>query len=130
METMVQTRCGRVRGATAANGVCAFLGISYAAPPVGANRLRPAQPVEPWTGIRDATVIGPEPPQPQFDRTISGLLFDPAVMGDDCLNLNIWTPDPGRWGCRSWSSAPAAPSGSTPAAATTAAASPATGWCS
>jgi para-nitrobenzyl esterase len=99
MEAIVQTRCGRVRGTTAANGVCAFLGISYAAPPVGANRLRPAQPVEPWTGIRDATVIGPEPPQPQFGMDdVSGLLFDPAVMGDDCLNLNIWTPDLGAVG--------------------------------
>ena len=99
MQAIVQTRHGQVRGTTAANGVRAFLGVSYAAPPVGANRLRPPQPVEPWTGIRDATVIGPEPPQPQFGMDdASGLLFDPAVMGDDCLNLNIWTPDLGAVG--------------------------------
>ena len=77
----------------------AFLGVSYAAPPVGALRLRPPRPVEPWTGVRDATELGPEPPQPQFDPAdASGLLFDPAVPGDDCLNLNIWTPDPGAAG--------------------------------
>ncbi len=96
MDLIVQTGCGRVRGTTASNGVCAFLATSYAAPPIGAHRLRPSQPVEPWTGIRDATRIGPEPPQPQFETAdVSGLLFDPAVMGEDCLNLNTWTPDVG-----------------------------------
>jgi len=99
MDAIVRTRHGQVCGSTAADGVCAFLGIGYAAPPVGANRLRPPQPVEPWTGVRDATVLGPEPPQPQFGiDDPSGLLFDPAVMGDDCLNLNVWTPDPGAVG--------------------------------
>jgi para-nitrobenzyl esterase len=98
MDTIVRTSNGQVRGRTS-DGVSAFLGVSYAAPPVGAHRLRPPQPVEPWTGVRDATVLGPEPPQPQFGMDDpSGLLFDPAVMGDDCLNLNIWTPDPGAVG--------------------------------
>ena len=95
MDTVVETRNGRVRGSTR-DGVSAFLGISYAAPPVGAHRLRPPRPVEPWTGVRDATAFGPEPPQPQFGMADpSGLVFDPAVPGDDCLNLNVWTPDPG-----------------------------------
>jgi para-nitrobenzyl esterase len=98
MDAIVRTRYGDVRG-LAADGVCAFLGISFAAPPVGGNRLRPPQPVVPWSGVRDATVLGPEPPQPEFDRNDpTGMLFDPAVMGDDCLNLNIWTPDPGAAG--------------------------------
>jgi carboxylesterase type B len=90
MEAIVQTGYGQVRGIPAASGVCAFLGISYATPPIGANRLRGAQPLEPWTGVRDARTIGPEPPQPQI-RTgdVSGPLLDPAVMGEDCLNLNI-----------------------------------------
>jgi para-nitrobenzyl esterase len=94
METVVRTRTGQVRGRTS-EGVAVFLGIPYAAPPVGRLRLRPPEPVEPWTGVRDATVLGPEPPQPQFGQNDpSGLIFDPAVPGDDCLNLNIWTPDP------------------------------------
>jgi para-nitrobenzyl esterase len=98
MDTIVTTTHGQVRGITT-DGVCAFLGISYAAPPVGANRLRPPRPVRPWTGVRDATVLGPEPPQPQFPREDpTGMLFDPAVPGDDCLNLNVWTPDPGSSG--------------------------------
>ena len=66
MDTIVSTRTGQVRG-RASDGVSAFLGISYAAPPVGAGRLRPPRPVEPWAGVRDATALGPEPPQPQFD---------------------------------------------------------------
>jgi para-nitrobenzyl esterase len=98
MDAIVRTTYGPVRG-LAADGACVFLGISYAAPPVGAGRLRPPQRVAPWSGVRDATVLGPEPPQPQFDRDDpTGMLFDPAVMGDDCLNLNIWTPDPGAAG--------------------------------
>jgi para-nitrobenzyl esterase len=98
MDTIVSTRNGQVRGRIR-DGVSSFLGVSYAAPPVGAFRLRPPQPVEPWTGVRDATALGPEPPQPQFPRDDpSGMLFDPAVPGDDCLNLNIWTPDPGAAG--------------------------------
>jgi para-nitrobenzyl esterase len=92
MDTIVRTSNGRVRGRTI-DGVSTFLGVSYAAPPVDANRLRPPQPVDSWTGVRDATALGPEPPQPQFDRTDpTGMLFDPAVPGEDCLNLNIWTP--------------------------------------
>jgi para-nitrobenzyl esterase len=98
MDVIVETKHGRVRG-VATGGVCGFLGIAYAAPPVGTNRLRPPRPVESWTGVRDASVIGPEPPQPQFaGNDPSGMLFDPAVPGDDCLNLNIWTPDPGAVG--------------------------------
>ncbi len=96
--TVVRTRYGQVRGLIA-DGVNAFRGIPYAAPPVGAGRLRPPQPVQPWTGVRDATALGPEPPQPQFPRDDpTGMLYDPAVPGDDCLNLNIWTPDLGAVG--------------------------------
>jgi para-nitrobenzyl esterase len=99
MDAIVRTVHGQVRGTRAANGVHAFLGVPYAAPPVGTNRLRPPQPVQPWPGVRDATELGPEPPQPKFGvEDVSGLLFDPAVVGDDCLNLNVWTPDLGAAG--------------------------------
>ncbi|GAA3178388.1 carboxylesterase family protein [Blastococcus jejuensis] len=97
MDTIVATRNGRVRGTTD-DGVSVFLGIPYAAPPFGANRLRPPQPPASWTGVRDATVLGPEPPQPQFGPDPTGLLYDPAVPGEECLNLNVHTPDPGASG--------------------------------
>lgn len=53
---------GRLRGKTV-DGVRAFLGVPYAARPFGVNRLCPPAPVEPWSGVRGALVLGPEPPQ-------------------------------------------------------------------
>jgi para-nitrobenzyl esterase len=98
VDTILPTRHGRVRGTTA-DGVSAFLGVPYAAPPRGADRLRPPRPVDPWAGVRDATRPGPKPPQPSFGvRDPSGLVYDPAEVGEDCLNLDIWTPDPGTSG--------------------------------
>ncbi|MDE3229477.1 MAG: carboxylesterase family protein, partial [Chloroflexota bacterium] len=52
-DPVVRTRSGAVRGALSA-GVNVFKGVPYAAPPFGANRLRPPQPVTPWSGVRDA----------------------------------------------------------------------------
>ncbi len=76
--------CGSV-----ADGVYTFLGVPYAAPPFGANRLLPPQPVESWDGVRDATRFGAEPPQVSPPWSVLGR----AGTGEDCLNLNIWTPD-------------------------------------
>ena len=77
-----------------------FLGVPYAAPPFGANRLRPPRPVEPWSGVRDAIAFGAEPPQlkPPPDHPAAAMVWDPAEPGEDCLNLNIWTPDPAAHG--------------------------------
>ncbi len=93
---IVPTRQGLVRGSHA-DGVYVFKGIPYAAPPFGSNRLRPPQPVEAWSGVRDALAWGFEPPQPRIavDDPAAALVWDPAVPGEDCLNLNVWTPVPG-----------------------------------
>lgn len=91
---VVKTRYGEVRG-TVADGVHIFKGIPYAAPPFGANRLRPPQPVAPWSGVRDALTFGPKPPQPTYPPDISALLPELVSSGEDCLNLNIWSPDLG-----------------------------------
>ena len=53
MNTVVKTRSGEVRG-TSSDGVHAFKGVPYAAPPFGNLRFRPPQPVEAWSGVRDA----------------------------------------------------------------------------
>ena len=96
--TIVSTRAGRVRGAVG-NGVHAFRGVPFAAPPFGADHLRAPQPVEPWAGVRDALVDGAKPPQPPFPGTENApAAWDRAPVGEDCLNLNIWTPDPGAVG--------------------------------
>ena len=65
--TVTQTACGKVRGAEIADGVLAWRGIPYAAPPAGELRLRPPRPPEPWDGIRDALQYGNRSLQPEFD---------------------------------------------------------------
>ena len=62
MNPVVKTRYGEVRGSVA-DDVNTFKGIPYAAPPFGANRLQPPQPVAPWSGVRDALTYGPKSPQ-------------------------------------------------------------------
>ncbi len=90
MEEVVKTVHGELRGSVT-DGVYAFLGVPYAAPPAGANRLRPPQPVEPWDGVRDATRFGAAPPQVAPPES-AGSDWDADVTGEDCLNLNVWTP--------------------------------------
>lgn len=69
-----------------ANDDAAFLGVPYAAPPVGDWRWKPPQPVEKWDGVREATKFGPACPQ-----LPAGWL--PTIPWDEnCLYLNVWTP--------------------------------------
>jgi para-nitrobenzyl esterase len=92
---VVTTRHGQVRGQVA-DGVAAFKGIPYAAPPFGPNRFQPPQPPKSWDGVRDALAYGAVPPQPAYPPPFDQLLGDQGVTGEDCLNLNVWTPDPSR----------------------------------
>ncbi|HVK39990.1 MAG TPA: carboxylesterase/lipase family protein [Candidatus Kapabacteria bacterium] len=92
IDATVETRHGRVRGAVV-DGVCAFKGIPYAAPPFGANRFRPPQPPEPWGGTRDALEFGPKVPQVPFPPPWDVLLKDEVDIGEDCLTLNVWSRD-------------------------------------
>ena len=78
------TANGAVRGL--ANGaVDEFLGIPYAAPPVGALRWQPPQPAASWSGVRDATQFAPHCPQ-------SASPFGQASTSENCLFLNVFTP--------------------------------------
>ncbi|NEB57330.1 carboxylesterase family protein, partial [Streptomyces griseus] len=86
---------GTVRGAVE-RGVAVFRGIPYAAEPVGALRFRAPAPPEPWTGVRETVAYGPTAPKRPYAPPLDRLLPDPAVPGDGCLNLNVWTPSPGR----------------------------------
>ena len=93
--TEVATTAGRLAGETIPAGFV-FKGIPYAAPPFGANRFRPPQLPEPWHGVREAKHFGPTCPQrsldPSPERTTH---FNGNGIGEDCLTLNVWMPDPG-----------------------------------
>ena len=54
--------------------------------------------MEAWPGVRDATSWGPKPPQLPYPPPWDRLIPERGPLGDDCLNLNIWTPDPGAAG--------------------------------
>lgn len=73
-------------------GSAVFLGVPYAAPPFGEHRFAPPAPVAAWDGTRDALRFGPTAPQPDPVATI---IPEPVERGEDCLNLNIFTPDVG-----------------------------------
>jgi para-nitrobenzyl esterase len=86
-------RSGVVEGATDGD-VTRFLGVPFAAAPFGVHRMAPPQPVEPWAGVRPARDYGPTAPKEPYPPQFRVLLPEIDIPGADCLNLNIWTPDP------------------------------------
>ena len=89
----VSTTGGAVRGVRAGD-VVAFLGIPYAAAPVGERRFRAPEPAPRWSGVRDAVAHGPTAPMPGYPPPFDALLPNPTIPGDEYLNLSVWTPDP------------------------------------
>ncbi|MEV6171575.1 carboxylesterase family protein [Streptomyces sp. NPDC051954] len=83
----IRTEQGQVSGSDHDNGVSAFLGLPYAAPPVGGLRFAPPTPAEPWVGVREATAFGNAGIQ-----ILPGGSDLRAAQSEDCLYLNVWTP--------------------------------------
>lgn len=84
--TTIALADGTIEGEVA-GGTRRFLGIPFAAPPVGALRWRPPQPPAPWSGTLQTKSFSSACPQ------------RPSTLGtpsenEDCLYLNVWTPDP------------------------------------
>jgi para-nitrobenzyl esterase len=72
---------GTVRGMVD-NGVAAFKGIPFAAPPIGNLRWQAPQPVIPWSGVKQTSAFAL--PCAQVSRAV-------PESSEDCLYLNIWT---------------------------------------
>jgi len=89
----VDTVHGPVGGHADGDGVLSFLGIPYAAPPVGPRRFMPPVPPQPWTDVRYGRDYGPTAPQVRAAGPVAQLLPGEPILGEDYLNLNIWTPD-------------------------------------
>ena len=99
LETRIST--GLVRGKmTDTEGIVSFLGIPFAAPPVGELRWRAPEKPQPWEGVRDCFDYGYS--CWQRDNSQSPYILKcmaenpvkprPLRMSEDCLYLNVWTP--------------------------------------
>jgi len=92
------------------SGISTYLGIPYAAPPVGNLRWKAPQEVAPWTKTRKCVEFGAACPQPSKENNAvekAGAIAKPgasssaspkkrnAGYSEDCLYLNVWTPAKG-----------------------------------
>jgi para-nitrobenzyl esterase len=86
----VKTAEGKVHGKTINDGkVKAFLGLPYAAAPVGELRWKAPQPPAKWNGARDATKFGAHCAQ---NPVFADLVSLDSGSSEDCLFLNVYAP--------------------------------------
>ena len=89
---IVETSAGKVRGVIQA-GTYTFRGIPYGASTAGSNRFMPPRKPEPWAGVRETFQNGPT--APQLGNPPNALILnhkEPAMQGEDCLVMNVFTP--------------------------------------
>jgi para-nitrobenzyl esterase len=86
----VKTEQGNARGKTINDGkVRAWMGLPYAAPPLGYLRWKAPQPAAKWSGERDATNYGAHCAQ---NVVFQDMIFQDNGGSEDCLFLNVYTP--------------------------------------
>jgi para-nitrobenzyl esterase len=85
--TSIRLADGELQGSLE-DGARRFAGIPYASPPIGGLRFKAPVRNEPWSGVRDATIFGGRCAQPSSLNTGDG------TDNEDCLYLNVWTPEP------------------------------------
>ena len=99
----VATTAGMIRGAYD-NSIWSFKGIAYGADTGGRGRFRPPKPPVPWSGVRSCVDYGPSCPQMTIEQMLGvapsalaeeymGVLNTEVAVSEDCLVLNVWTPD-------------------------------------
>jgi para-nitrobenzyl esterase len=88
---LVRIETGWAEGRVEKDGVRAFLGLRYAAPPTGALRWRPPQPAPMASEVIHADRFGPECPQPLRRHDLNHY-FGEEPTGEDCLFVNVWVP--------------------------------------
>jgi para-nitrobenzyl esterase len=84
-DMVVLTDKGYIRGVETPE-LRKFLGIPYAAPPVGNRRWRAPNPVAPWNGVRDTSQFAPHCAQ------LEDVFIGEPSTSEDCLYLNVFTP--------------------------------------
>jgi para-nitrobenzyl esterase len=92
-DVVVTVAGGRLRGVER-GAVTSWLGVPYAAPPVGPRRFRAPAPVEPWAGVRPAL----EPAGASLQARSAGGRARAlgSAVGEDCLYLNVHVPTAAR----------------------------------
>lgn len=86
----VKTAQGAAKGKWTRNGTQkAFLGLPYAAPPIGNLRWKAPEPATTWSGVRDATKFGARCEQ---WHVWDDYIFQDAGPSEDCLFVNVYTP--------------------------------------
>lgn len=90
---VTQTTAGQVRGHIR-NGIYTYKGIPYAT----AKRFEAPQKMEPWSAIRSSMTWGPVAPLQRPTTSVSDeieFVFDHdwGYTSEDCLVLNVWTPN-------------------------------------
>ena len=92
LQTTIKIQAGSIAGLSLGKGrdVKAYLGIPFAAPPVGDRRWKPPEEVEPWTGVRPCVAYGPSCAQADLSQHVARPLA--GKNSEDCLYLNVWTP--------------------------------------
>jgi para-nitrobenzyl esterase len=89
-QVTVTTALGKVQGKLIENGTQkAYLGLPYAAPPIGELRWKAPQPPVAWQGVRDATSFGNRCEQ---WHVWNDYIFLDQGPSEDCLYLNVYTP--------------------------------------
>ena len=88
--SQVTIESGTIEG-KASGSVRSFLGIPYAAPPLGDLRWKPPAPAPKWTGVRSAKQFGSRCMQGPI---YSDMVFRDPGISEDCLSLNVWTSAP------------------------------------